>query len=211
LHYGLTKNNYTLAQMQADGGNVASNPTDLHSVVNPQIVMYSNVSNQVSESNFVKFLQISANTQGQSILETLHSVICMVTWSRVPQLFRLSIQKFYSMFQEILIPLVLKITSMSHLSQRCCGMRPVVIMPVVQNANFTVNETKSLPAYIGTVSADDPDHAQGLTFSIISGNENNMFSINSAGSIYFTSTMLTSQAILFIHWWLESGIMVLLR
>jgi hypothetical protein len=50
--------------------------------------------------------------------------------------------------------------------------------PVVQDQTFSLNENSSNGTAIGAVNAYDPDSSQILTFSIVSGNLNNAFSIN---------------------------------
>ncbi len=55
FEWGAGVNTYTLSQMQTDGGNVSSIPTDIHSRVNPQAISYSQVSNLVSEEEFIQF------------------------------------------------------------------------------------------------------------------------------------------------------------
>jgi parallel beta-helix repeat protein len=53
------------------------------------------------------------------------------------------------------------------------------ISPVIKNQVFYIKEEDKLDDFLVTVEANDPDFAQNLTFSIISGNEGNIFAINS--------------------------------
>jgi parallel beta-helix repeat protein len=51
--------------------------------------------------------------------------------------------------------------------------------PVCQPQYFTVEENAPVQTIVGTVIANEPDFNQTLTYSIVSGNQNNAFSINS--------------------------------
>jgi len=56
-------------------------------------------------------------------------------------------------------------------------------VPVITNQSLSVSENSSNGITVGTVVASDPDAAQTLTFSIISGNTSGAFSINSATGV----------------------------
>jgi hypothetical protein len=51
-------------------------------------------------------------------------------------------------------------------------------IPVVSNQAFSLNENSTNGTLVGTIIASDPDAGQILTYSILSGNINNAFSIN---------------------------------
>ncbi len=51
--------------------------------------------------------------------------------------------------------------------------------PAIQNQSFQINEKSPNGTIVGTVDASDPNSGQVLTYSIISGNTNNAFTINS--------------------------------
>jgi hypothetical protein len=55
--------------------------------------------------------------------------------------------------------------------------------PVIQNQSTTVAELTPMDTVIGLVSAFDPDPNQSINYSILSGNVNNSFSIDSLGQI----------------------------
>ena len=55
--------------------------------------------------------------------------------------------------------------------------------PVISNQSFKVAEKSTTGTIVGNVLASDPDAAQSLTFSIISGNANNAFIINPATGV----------------------------
>jgi parallel beta-helix repeat protein len=55
--------------------------------------------------------------------------------------------------------------------------------PVIVNQSFSVNENTISGTNIGTVIANDPNPGQTLTFSILSGNTNNAFTINSLSGV----------------------------
>ncbi|MEZ5104292.1 MAG: LamG-like jellyroll fold domain-containing protein [Draconibacterium sp.] len=56
--------------------------------------------------------------------------------------------------------------------------------PVINNQSFEIKGSKSANSFIGTVSANDPDEGQTLTYSITQGNESDIFTINeSTGEI----------------------------
>lgn len=52
--------------------------------------------------------------------------------------------------------------------------------PVITNQTFSVSENSINGTVVGTVSASDPDAGQILSFTILSGNTNGAFSINSS-------------------------------
>jgi parallel beta-helix repeat protein len=55
--------------------------------------------------------------------------------------------------------------------------------PIISNQAFAVNENSTNGTTIGTVVAIDPDAGQSLTFSIMSGNTNSAFTINTSTGI----------------------------
>ena len=62
-------------------------------------------------------------------------------------------------------------------------------MPVCTNQIFTLNENSPNETKVGSVSAVENDFNQTLTYSIVSGNANNAFSINTSdGSIKINNT-----------------------
>jgi hypothetical protein len=52
--------------------------------------------------------------------------------------------------------------------------------PVINNQSFSVNENSINGTNVGTVVATDPNAGQTLTYTIVSGNTNNAFSLNSS-------------------------------
>jgi hypothetical protein len=52
--------------------------------------------------------------------------------------------------------------------------------PVIQNQTFQVNQNSSNGTNVGTVVASDPNAGQTLTYSILAGNTNGAFSLNSS-------------------------------
>jgi DNA primase len=56
-------------------------------------------------------------------------------------------------------------------------------VPVINNQNFTVSENSANGTSLGTVIATDPDAAQTMTYSIVSGNTNGAFAINASNGI----------------------------
>jgi hypothetical protein len=54
------------------------------------------------------------------------------------------------------------------------------IAPLINNQTFEVNQNSSNGTNVGTVVASDPNAGQTLTYSILSGNTNGAFSINSS-------------------------------
>ena len=59
---------------------------------------------------------------------------------------------------------------------------PVNYPPVADDVTFSINENPENGKVVGTITASDPEGDQ-LTYSILSGNTNNIFSINSSGEI----------------------------
>ena len=59
---------------------------------------------------------------------------------------------------------------------------PVNYPPVADDVTFSINENPENGKVVGTITASDPEGDQ-LTYSILSGNINNIFSINSSGEI----------------------------
>lgn len=60
--------------------------------------------------------------------------------------------------------------------------------PVILNQSFQLNENSSNGTSVGTVVASDPNSGQTLTYSILSGNTNNAFSINSSTGVLTVAT-----------------------
>ena len=61
--------------------------------------------------------------------------------------------------------------------------------PVILNQSFQINENSPDDSLVGTVVATDPDAGQTLTYSILSGNTNNAFAINSStGALTVSNT-----------------------
>jgi hypothetical protein len=52
--------------------------------------------------------------------------------------------------------------------------------PIILNQSFQLNENSPNATLVGTVVASDPDSAQTLTYSILSGNTNNAFAISAS-------------------------------
>ncbi len=65
--------------------------------------------------------------------------------------------------------------------------------PVIGNQAFSVAQSTAVGSIVGTVSASDPDAGQTLTYSIISGNSNNAFAINSSSGIITVAQTLPLQ------------------
>ncbi len=61
--------------------------------------------------------------------------------------------------------------------------------PTIKNQAFSVNENSPKGAYVGMVSASDPD-SNTLTYSITAGNTGNAFAISSAGQITVNDSSL---------------------
>ncbi|MGD9930776.1 MAG: cadherin domain-containing protein [Mangrovibacterium sp.] len=67
--------------------------------------------------------------------------------------------------------------------------------PVINNQTFEIREAKVINDLIGQVAATDPDQGQTLSYSITSGNEAGLFSINSAnGEIYAKTNISVSSS-----------------
>lgn len=52
--------------------------------------------------------------------------------------------------------------------------------PVSEDQGFNLNENSSNGAFVGTIMATDPDQNQSLTYTILSGNTNQTFALNSS-------------------------------
>ncbi len=55
--------------------------------------------------------------------------------------------------------------------------------PIIQNQSFQLNENSPNNTFVGTVIASDPNPGQSLTYSILSGNTNGAFSINTTTGV----------------------------
>ncbi len=61
--------------------------------------------------------------------------------------------------------------------------------PVASNVTFSLLESAGIGSYVGTFIASDPDSGQSLTFSIVSENPGNAFSVDSAGNISVSAAL----------------------
>ncbi|MFZ4708198.1 MAG: cadherin domain-containing protein, partial [Bacteroidales bacterium] len=62
--------------------------------------------------------------------------------------------------------------------------------PLILPQNFTVTANQTNGIVVGSVSATDPDAGQTLTFSILAGNSNNAFTINSSTGVLVLDNFL---------------------
>ncbi|NVO04323.1 MAG: right-handed parallel beta-helix repeat-containing protein, partial [Bacteroidetes bacterium] len=67
-------------------------------------------------------------------------------------------------------------------------------LPTINNQSFSIPENSVNGTEIGTIASTDPDAGQLLTYSIVSGNTNNAFAINSSTGVL---TVATSAALNF--------------
>ncbi|MBN1950892.1 MAG: cadherin domain-containing protein [Bacteroidales bacterium] len=190
LHWGHADYNYTIERMQADGGNVSSIPTDVHSVINPQGIKYASVSSLVSQEDFVKlFTNYSAGTRtvnlGNAIFRDMNgstisgSVSIPPFYSRILfyQSGNLSTVDPEDYFDSSLIP-ALVIDDNGYANHA----------PVINNREFVINESTQTTLVVGTVPVYDQDDIQGHSFVIVSGNSSGLFKINNSGTISFTTS-----------------------
>ncbi|MBN1597525.1 MAG: cadherin domain-containing protein [Bacteroidales bacterium] len=187
LEWGLSENSYSLAEMQTNGGGVSAIPTDQNSVLNPQGVMYNDVANLIDEDRFIKFFTNFSKFNkdfnlGNAVFRDIDGDLISGT---------LTVPPFYS---EILFYVSGNINTVEEENYIDSTLIPAFIMdengivnhpPIVNDVIFEVNEVDPLPLLIGNVFAVDPDHAQGISFSIVSGNDKNIFRINNSGGLYF--------------------------
>lgn len=52
--------------------------------------------------------------------------------------------------------------------------------PVINNQSFTVSQSAGIGTVVGRILASDPDQGQTISYSIVSGNTNSVFSLNSS-------------------------------
>ena len=182
--------NYTLAQMRYDGGRVSAIPTDAHSVVDPQGIEYASVAGSVSEDDFVKlFTNYSAsprtvnlgnvtfrdidgnNVSGSVVIPPFYSKILFYASGNIAT----ADPEYY--IDSTLIPALVTDENgdMNH-------------APVINNAEFVINESSFSSEYIGTISVSDVDNLQGHSYAIVAGNGSGLFSINNSGALYFTTS-----------------------
>jgi len=57
------------------------------------------------------------------------------------------------------------------------------VAPIIENQGFQLNENSPNGTVVGTVLANDPDAGQTLTYSILSGNTGNAFTINGSTGV----------------------------
>ncbi len=63
--------------------------------------------------------------------------------------------------------------------------------PVISNQSFSIDENVPTGTLVGAVIASDPDQGQSVTFSIISGNTNNAFTLNQyTGNLSVNNSMV---------------------
>ena len=64
-------------------------------------------------------------------------------------------------------------------------------VPVIANQAFSIAENSTAGSSVGTVSASDPDNGQTLSFAILSGNTDNVFSMNAnSGALNVNNAVL---------------------
>ncbi|MHA7110653.1 cadherin domain-containing protein [Sunxiuqinia elliptica] len=63
--------------------------------------------------------------------------------------------------------------------------------PVILDQSFNITDQKDAQALIGEVIANDPDNGQTLTYSIISGNTDNLFAIEASTGVLVANTAIT--------------------
>ncbi len=62
--------------------------------------------------------------------------------------------------------------------------------PVILDQSFNITDQKDAQALIGEVIANDPDNGQTLTYSIISGNTDNLFAIEASTGVLVANTAI---------------------
>jgi len=67
------------------------------------------------------------------------------------------------------------------------------LAPVILNQAFSIVQTAPVGTVVGTVSASDPNAGQTLTYSIVAGNSNSTFSINSSSGTITVAKALPLQ------------------
>lgn len=63
--------------------------------------------------------------------------------------------------------------------------------PVILDQSFNITDQKDAQALIGEVIANDPDNGQTLTYSIVSGNTDNLFAIEASTGVLVANTAIT--------------------
>lgn len=63
--------------------------------------------------------------------------------------------------------------------------------PVILDQSFNITDQKEAQALIGEVIANDPDNGQTLTYSIVSGNTDNLFAIEASTGVLVANTAIT--------------------
>ncbi|MBN1599238.1 MAG: cadherin domain-containing protein [Bacteroidales bacterium] len=191
--WGAIVNNYSLSQMRNNSDNVNSNSSDQNTLINPQSVMYSEVSGSVSEEDFVKmFINYSSNRRtvdlGDATFKDMDgndvsgSITVPPFYSKI--LFYIS-GNLSTVDSEVYIDSTL-IPAFSYVND--VGRGEISNhRPTINDDEFVVAEQPVVPLQIGALSVDDPDEGQTLSYSIISGNSSGLFEVTTDGILNFTT------------------------
>jgi hypothetical protein len=189
LNWNHADYNYSLEQMRSGSSLVSFMSTDNNSTLNQQGISYSGVSGSVSKENFVRLYTNFSRTPrnvnlGNVSFRDMEGKVVSGT---------IVIPPFYS---RILFYQSGNLSTAAPEHYMDSTLIPALIMdedgyinnpPIINDIEFTVNETSPQPSYIGNIAVTDPDDLQGHTFAIVSGNTNNLFTISHSGSLSFLS------------------------
>jgi hypothetical protein len=197
-NWGASTTDYSLTQLRNNTDNFNTNSSDLKTKIDPQGIKYATVSGKVDKDEFIKFFtNFSKSTRnvnlGNAKFKDMNGndVSGSVT---VPPFYSLVL--FYASgdintvdseayVDSSMVPFLKTVYANNNSGGGFQGTAPI-------NSSFEIAES-IFPEdlIVGTLSTANIPSGSDYSFSILSGNENNIFEVNSEGEIVFTTSEIS--------------------
>jgi hypothetical protein len=194
-NWGASKNEYSLEDMRNNSDNVNSNTSDEHTVLNPQSTMFQDVSDFVSEEEFVKlFTNFSKQPKqfnlGEAVFRDMDGNL--VSGSVI-------VSPFYSKILFYVSGDIATVDEDNYIDKSLIPAFEFVELtgnssalnyaPSIQAASYNISKSTTPSTIIGKLNASDPDPGQTLSYSIIQGNNDGYFSVSASGELTLLSAV----------------------